>query len=348
MDEARPAGPSDDLTVLRAEPLNCETRLSALADETIVPTERFYIRSHFPTPAPDAAAWRLTVGGKVAVSLSLSLPEILEMSPHTMPVTLECAGNGRSLLDPKVGGEQWGLGAVGTADWTGVPLAQILEAVGVQPAAREIVFRGADGFERSLTLDEAGNGLALLAYAMNGEPLNGLHGYPLRLIVPGWYGMASVKWLSEMELIDHPFAGEFQIDKYVFEWERGGKVVRGPVRRQLVRSVITHPADGEVVEADALAIRGVAWSGSSPIRSVEVSVDDSDWMEAVLLGEPVPYSWRLWELSAPLDSSVSVTIRARATDMNGNAQPERAEWNRAGYGNNSIQQITVQSRGSDR
>ncbi len=340
-DAARPPKPSADLIVLREEPLNCETRLSALGAGTIVSAERFYIRSHFAAPPADADGWRLSVRGKVARPLSISLPEILEMPAQSMPVTLECAGNGRSLLDRPVAGEQWGLGAVGAAVWTGVPLAAILEDAGVEPTAQQIVFRAADGFERSLTPDEAGGSPVLLAYAMNHKPLTVWHGYPLRLLVPGWYGMASVKWLSDIELMDHALTGEFQTHKYVFEWERNGTVVRGPVRRQLVRSVITQPADGGEVDAGEITIRGLAWSGSSPIASVEVTVAGAQWQAARLLDDPVMYLWRSWELIAQTDSSGPIVIRARATDMSGNAQPESAEWNRQGYGNNSIHQVTV-------
>src|SRR2546430_5471503 len=162
-------------------------------------------------------------------------------------VTLECAGNGRSLLSPRVNGEQWNLGAVSTAEWTGVPLAEVLDRAGVRTGAREIVFKGADGgslaahprqtrFERSLQLDRAREPDVLLAYAMNGEPLPVQHGFPLRLIVPGWYAVASVKWLTDIELIDRPFAGQYQAEKYWYEWERGGETARAPVTLQQVRA----------------------------------------------------------------------------------------------------------------
>jgi len=190
-------------------------------------------------PKLDASTWRLAVGGLVERSLSLSLRDLKNMRSRTAVVTLECAGNGRSFLDPPVAGEKWELGAVSTAEWTGVPLVEIMDRAGSKAGAREILFRGADGgplpdrsepirFERSLRLDDARDGEALLAYAMNGEPLPVQHGYPLRLIVPGWYAVTSVKWLSEIELIDTAFTGHYQAETYFYEWQRDGKTVQRP------------------------------------------------------------------------------------------------------------------------
>jgi DMSO/TMAO reductase YedYZ molybdopterin-dependent catalytic subunit len=246
------------LVVHRAHPLNAETSIPALIGGVVMPNAHFYVRNHFQIPELNGASWRLMVGGLVERPLSLSLHDLQSMQSETHVVTLECAGNGRSLLNPRVAGEQWNLGAVSTAEWTGVPLAAVLDRAGIIDAARDVVFRGADGgevegragtvhFERSLGVDDAMGSDALLAYAMNGEPLPLQHGYPLRLIVPGWYGVASVKWLTEIELIDRAFDGFFQADRYFYEWERAGEVVTEPVGLHRVRTLITEPgASGEV------------------------------------------------------------------------------------------------------
>jgi DMSO/TMAO reductase YedYZ molybdopterin-dependent catalytic subunit len=340
------------LLVHRAHPLNCETSLPSLVGGVVMPNARFYVRNHFQIPNLDAAAFRLTVGGLVERPLSLSMRELHNMRSQTLVATLECAGNGRTLFDPPIEGEKWNLGAVSTAEWTGVPLAEILDRAGPGTGAREVVFRGADGgtvdgrsdpirFERSLPLDRARDDELLLAYAMNGEPLPIEHGYPLRLIVPGWYAMASVKWLTEILPIDRPFAGYYQADKYWYEWQRDARIVREPVTLQQVRALITEPAADQEARRGELAIRGVAWSGAAPIARVEVSVDGGSWQEARLVSERKRHSWQWWELITQVAEAGVVTLRARATDLAGRTQPERAEWNRLGYGNNAIHQVPV-------
>jgi DMSO/TMAO reductase YedYZ molybdopterin-dependent catalytic subunit len=206
------------LVVRRAHPLNCETPLIALTGDLVMPNARFYVRNHFAVPDLEPASWRLHLGGLVDRPLSFSLAQLRAMPSASAVVTLECAGNGRAGLKPPAPGEQWGNGAVSTAEWTGVPLTEVLDRAGVQATAREVRFRGADRgqvdghsghvhFERSLPVNLLGQAGALLAYAMNGEELPAQHGYPLRLVVPGWYAVASVKWLTEIELIAQPFRG---------------------------------------------------------------------------------------------------------------------------------------------
>ena len=340
------------LVVHRAHPLNCETSIPALLGGVVMPNAHFYVRNHFQIPQLDPAAFRLTVGGLVERPLSLSLQDLHNMRSQTLFVTLECAGNGRTLFQPPIEGEKWNLGAVSTAEWTGVPLAEVLDRAGVRTSAREVLFRGADGgtlpghsgpvrFERSLPLSHARDVEGLLAYAMNGEPLPIQHGHPLRLVVPDWYAVASVKWLTDIELIDRPFTGLYQTDKYCYEWERDGQVVREPVTLQQVRAVITEPAPDQEARCGELAIRGVAWSGAGPIARVEVSVGGGDWQEARLASERKRHSWQWWELITRVQEPGAVTLRARATDLAGRSQPEQAEWNRLGYGNNAIQQVPV-------
>ena len=176
---------------------------------------------------------------------------------------------------------------------------------------------------------------------MNGEPLPQQHGFPLRVIVPGWYAVTSIKWLAEIELTDVPFDGFFQVDRYVFEWERDGTIVHEPVRLQRVRSVITEPVEGCDVPAGDAVIRGVAWSGAAPIATVDVSVGDGPWQAATMVGERRRHSWQWWELITRFTDHGPTTIRARATDLAGRTQPERVEWNRLGYGGNAIQTVPI-------
>lgn len=340
------------LVVHRAHPLNCETSIPSLIGGVVMPNAHFYVRNHFQIPRLDPSTWRLHVAGLVERPLSLSLPDLKNMRSQTLVVTLECAGNGRSLLEPPVEGERWDLGAVSTAEWTGVPLAEVLDRAGVTAGAREVLFRSVDRgavpgrtepvhFERSLALDDARSSEVLLAYAMNGEPLPIQHGYPLRVIVPGWYAVTSVKWLSEIELIDKPFTGYYQSDVYVYEWNREGQITREPVTLQRVRSLITEPSANNEVERGELAIRGVAWSGATPIASVEVSIANGPWRQARMLGNRTRHSWQWWELITRLDNPGTITLRARATDQAGRTQPDAPEWNRLGYGNNVIQQVPI-------
>jgi len=343
------------LVVHKVDPLNAEVAIESLTGDAIVPSARFYVRSNFPVPTLDPDSWRLEVKGLVDRPLVLRLADLQAMPSRTAVVTLECAGNGRALLIPPTPGEQWGLGAVSTAEWTGVPLVEVLQRAGVRPSAIEVLFRGADcgaapghasavRFERSLSLAAAHEPEVLLAYAMNGGPLPVLHGFPLRLVVPHWYAVASVKWLVEIQLVDEPFAGHFQAERYVYEWERDGALVREPVTLQQVRALITEPRAGQAVDGGDLVVRGIAWSGASPIERVDVSLDGGAWKEARLLGEASDAGWQWWELETSVEGGGTVTVRARATDRTGRTQPDRAEWNRLGYGNNSVQSVNVTIR----
>ncbi len=336
------------MVVHRADPLNFETSLPALIGGVVMPNAHFYVRNHFAAPALDADTWRLRVGGLVERPLALSLRDLFRLPSETRVVTLECAGNGRYTLTPPVDGEPWRYGAVSTAEWTGVPLTEVIDRAGVLPAATEIVFRGADHgpvggadpihFERSLPIDTARSADALLAYAMNGEALPLQHGYPVRLIVPGWYGVTSVKWLTDIELLDHPFDGYFQANKYGYETEDGR---REPVTLQRVRALITEPSEGDRLPAGDVTVRGVAWSGAGPIDHVEVSINHGPWQQARLIGERQRHRWQWWELLTGMDRPGPTSIRARATDLAGRTQPDVAQWNRHGYGNNAIQEIAV-------
>jgi DMSO/TMAO reductase YedYZ molybdopterin-dependent catalytic subunit/rhodanese-related sulfurtransferase/glyoxylase-like metal-dependent hydrolase (beta-lactamase superfamily II) len=337
-----------DMLVHNENPLNFETSIPALIGGVVMPNAHFYVRNHFATPGIEADAWRLQIVGLVERPQTLDLHDISRLPSETRVVTLECAGNGRHALDPPVAGEPWQYGAVSTAEWTGTPLTEVLDRVGVLPNAKALIFRGADQgsvdgrpgtihFERCLTLDEARHAQAILAYAMNGEPLPLQHGYPLRLIVPGWYGVASVKWLANIEVTESPFDGYFQIDKYWYETD----AAREPVTLQRVRALITSPVDGEILSPGETTIRGVTWSGAAPIARVEVAIGQGPWQQARLIGDRYAHRWQWWELLTRLDRPGQVTIRARATDLADRVQPEKPTWNRHGYGNNAIQHVTI-------
>jgi DMSO/TMAO reductase YedYZ molybdopterin-dependent catalytic subunit len=342
------------LVVHEAESLNCETPPDLLG-AGVTPTAQFYRRSHFPTPVLDASAWRLGVRGMVRRPLKLSLHDLTQLPAETAVITLECAGNGRTRFRPRAPGVQWGFGAAGTAEWTGPLLADVLARAGVDADASEVVFGGADRgivdglphsvrFERSMPVREAMESGALLAYAMNGQPLPARHGYPLRLVVPGWYAVASVKWLTDIRVVAEPFRGFFQDAHYVYEWDRGGLRVREPIRHMQVRAVITRPATGQELACGAVIVRGVAWSGAAPVARVEVSVADGTWQKARLVGVPPANGWQQWECLASGLRPGETRIRARASDLAGRVQPEQPEWNGLGYAANFIHEVVLRLR----
>jgi len=270
-------------------------------------------------------------------------------------VTLDCAGNGLARLSPRPVSQPWLLEAVGTAEWTGTPLAGVLEAAGVDDGAVEVLFRGLDRgveggevqqFERSLSLDEARREEVLLAYAMNGEPLPPQHGFPLRLVVPGWYGMASVKWLERITVLDRPFEGYQQARGYRFRQtpdEQGE-----PVSRMVPRSLMVPPGIPDFATRDRrlepgpCTVRGRAWSGFGPIERVEVSADGgAGWSDARLGSQASVWSWISWEWDwEPAEPGVH-ELCCRATDAVGNQQPLDAPWNLGGYANNEVQRVLV-------
>ncbi len=310
------------LRVLRREPLCAETPL-AQQSGLLTGNDLFYVRSNFPFPA----RWPgLRVSGAVNRPLRLGIAELACFTARDLVVTMECAGNGRAFLDPPVEGEPWTLGAVSTARWTGVPLAGVLEEARLLSSAVEVVFEGADGFVRSLPVEVARHPDTLLATAMNGWPLPLEHGGPLRLVVPRWYGMASVKWLHAVVSVTEPFQGHFQVERYVIDGH--------PVREMRVRAVITEPADGSDVAGTAVRLAGYAWSGSGEIARVQVSDDGCQtWTEAVLDACALPYAWMRWTLDWVPRRTGEVAIVARATDSAGNVQPLEPSWNQLGYCN---------------
>ena len=319
------------------------------------PTGMHYIVVHWDVPEVDAGGWRLRIGGRVRQAMELDLEDILRRPRQTIPVTLECCGNGRALMKPRALGQPWILGAIGTAEWTGTSLGPILEEAGLEDEAVEFVFTGADrgiqggeeqDYARSLTIEEAMRPEVMLAYEMNGAPLEPQHGYPMRLLVPGWYGMTSVKWLVSIEAVAEPFQGYQQVVAYRYQEDAetfGDPYSRINVRALMVPPGITdYPARRRFVDAGMVPLRGRAWSGRAPIDRVEVAVD-GDWTEGKL-EEPVgKFAWRGWTFdweAVPGEHELA----CRATDALGNSQPPEQPWNYQGMANNIIQRVAVTVR----
>lgn len=332
------------LRVIEEQPFNASTQAAALAG-MLTSTESFYVRDHFARPNLDAARWHLSVGGACTRTLSLSLAELKKFPKRSFAVTLECAGNGRSRMRPTPPGTPWDDGAVGTATFTGTPLAGILAACGVEAGALEVVFRGADrgveggrevAYERSLTVEDAHHPDVLVAWDMNDAPLTREHGAPARLVVPGWYGMASVKWLTSVAVVTEPFTGWFQRERYVRRRSVGEPGI--PLSRIRVRSRIVEPLDGARLAARRdVIVEGKAWSGEAPVEDVQVSADGGrTWHAAEVDVARSPHAWRpfAWRWRDPLPGEH--TLLSRARDESGAIQPLEAPWNVHGYEQNAV------------
>lgn len=342
----RPTEPAPARIVRQAVPENLESPFHLL-DGLITPTERFYVRSHFPVPRLDPAAYRLRIEGAVERPGEWTLAQLRELPATTRTLTLECAGNGRVFLNPAVRGVQWGLGAVSTAEWTGVTLASVLERVGVRPEAVAVVLEGADrgvvaepaspgpiSYARSLPIQKARRPEVLLAYRMNGAALLPVHGFPLRAVVGGWYGMASVKWLVRLVVVDRTFGGFWETFDYSEFRLRDGLPEMVPITAGQVKSAIARPVAGEVVPGGAeYRVFGAAWAGEQDVVRVEVSTDDgASWNAARLLGEPLPFTWRLWEWVWRVPRRPGeVRLLVRATDSANRTQPRERDLNRRTY-----------------
>ena len=349
-----------DGRIVRSEsPLNLEMPFSTL-DSFLTPTKSFYVRTHFPIPAIDRNAWWLHVEGEVEKPFAINYEQLITLQCLTAPVTLECAGNNRSFLEPKVKGVQWRLGAVGTAEWTGVRLSTLLDQASPKPNACEVILEGADcgmleepksppgelTFARSIPLDKARRDV-LLAYKMNGDDLPPEHGFPVRAIVPGWYAMASVKWLQRIIVTDRPFTGYYQTLDYAYWEKRDGIAELKPLTEIQVKAEIARPAEDEIVPAkSSVCVRGGAWACDAKITKVELSTDGgATWSDTKLLGESKPNAWRFWEFDWQTPSQPGKqTLIARATDSLGRTQPVMRDPDRGTYMINHLLPITVEVR----
>lgn len=321
----------------------------------VTPTGMHYTLVHYDIPFVDVTAWRLSIGGHVGRPLSLALDDIRQRSARTLRVTLECAGDGRALLQPRPLSQPWLTGAVGNAEWTGTPLRLLLEEAGLGDDVTEILFTGLDhgieggveqDYQRSLPLSVALHDDTLLAWAMNGAPLEPQHGYPLRLIAPGWYGMAHVKWLRSIEAITAPFEGYQQAVAYRYSQSRAES--GEPVTVMRVRSLMIPPGIPDyltrtrLVRCGSVELQGRAWSGYGPITCVEVSLDGGATWALAQLGEPAgAYDWRPWRYSWDAIAPGTYELCCRAHDSAGNIQPLEQFWTARGMGNNMAQRVRV-------
>jgi DMSO/TMAO reductase YedYZ molybdopterin-dependent catalytic subunit len=321
----------------------------------VTPVGLHYLLIHYDIPDLDAAGWRLHVEGRVRQPLELSVAELRDMPAVTRALTMECAGNGRALLDPRPASQPWLVEAVGTGEWTGVALEDVLAASGVETDAVEVLFTGADrgiegaveqAYQRSMSVEEAVSAGVLLAYDLNGAPLPPQHGFPLRVVVPGWYGMTNVKWLTSITVLDTPFTGYQQTATYRLRLDEDD--AGEPVTRMAPRSLMVPPGipdfytRARTVPSGDCELTGRAWSGHAPIDTVEVSTDGGgSWDPADLDAEPNDAgTWNGWRYqwhATPGDHELC----CRATDRAGHRQPLRPEWNRGGYTNNAIQRVPV-------
>ncbi len=321
----------------------------------VTPTGMHYLLIHFDIPYVDAKTWSLEVGGLVSKPLTLSLDDIEARPKKTLAVTMECAGNGRAKLNPRPVSQPWQFEAIGTAEWAGTPLKGILDEAGLSRKAIEILFTGLDQgvqgeelqyYQRSLTIDEATYPDVLLAYEMNGRPLEPQHGFPLRLLVPGWYGMTSVKWLESIQAIDSHFDG-YQMDR-AYRYAQSADDPGEPVSYIRVRSLMLPPGvpdfltRARLLNAGRVRLEGRAWAGRKAIARVEVSTDGgATWADAKLgPSESGQYAWRGWTFDWDAKPGKH-TLMSRATDSEGNAQPVEQPWNYKGMGNNMSQRVEV-------
>lgn len=346
--------PKNRLIVRSSNPQDLETPTHLLTS-WLTPNDLFYVRSHFYTPSVSLDDWKLVVDGEVSTPLELTLNDLQHFGAVAQVVTLECAGNGRAFFDPPVPGVQWEKGAVGTADWEGVRLADILRAAGMRSSARYVWLDGADrgigrapDFIRSLPIEKALDPATLLAFKMNAEPLPVPHGFPLRAVVPGWEGAYSIKWLTHIRVSTQDHDGPFVQSGYrrpVRPVSPGTSVPATemvPVKELPIKSVITSLVPGALIQQDAVSVAGFAWVGDADVERVDISTDGGrTWSAARLLGERAPYAWRGFAHTWTPPHPGSFVVLSRATDTRGRTQPIVADWNPSGYLWNAVDQVRI-------
>jgi sulfane dehydrogenase subunit SoxC len=346
-------GPDITLDELQLAVRNHSMPLEALRYDT-TPVGMHYLLIHWDIPRVDVGSWRLNIGGSVTRNVELALDDLKALPRVSIQVTLECAGNGRSHFSPRPISQPWVLEAVGNAEWTGTPLRALLEAAGPLPTAVEVVFTGLDRgvqggieqqYERSLSVAEASRDDVFLAYEMNGQPLAPQHGFPLRLVIPGWYGMAHVKWLHSITLVDRPFRGYQQEPAY--HLASSDEDPGTPVTRILPRSLMVPPGIPDFISRirylspGVCTLEGRAWSGHGPISRVQVSTDGgTSWEDADLGPTGAEFAWRSWRYEWQAEAG-EYELCCRAADASGNIQPLATTWNAQGMCNNAVQRVKV-------
>lgn len=339
------------LTTRSLQPENQETPIHFL-EKDIIPNPLFYRRNHFPYPS--LSSYWLPITGSVARPQLFSMEEILRFPSKTIKVVLECAENKRARFEPKIYGEQWENGAISQGYWKGVPLSYLLTLSGIKKDAKEIVFEGFDAgkrndpdkeysFVRSLPIEIALHPDTIIAYEYNHKPIPFIHGYPMRLIVPHWYAMASVKWLKQISVIDDLFHGPFQSIDYVYYPNKNDNKRSFPVTTINVNSTIQKPLNMEIIQIGEHKIKGIAWTGKGYITNVKISTDNGKtWSDTQLeRRDHKGYSWFNWSYKWTIQSKGEYTILTKATDSYHRTQPSAAYWNRKGYGYNAIDQVKV-------
>jgi DMSO/TMAO reductase YedYZ molybdopterin-dependent catalytic subunit len=343
----------DDMRVMAERPLNAETPVAALRS-WITPNRMFFDRNQGAVPRRRIALarWRLSVEGEIQTPVAFSFDDIRRLPKAIAADTLECSGNGRSLLVEKSAGNPWTVGGVGNAVWGGVWLRDVLNQAGLKPTAAHVAFEGFDRplgasgvkFIRSIPLEKALS-TTLLAYEMNGEPLPLKHGYPLRALALGWTGANCVKWLSRLTVMDRPFAGFF-MDNVYRVFQKGQDPATGEkVTGIKLKSIITQPLAGETLGPGTIVVLGAAYAGADRVTRVDLSFDGgTTWMAAQLIGPDEPFAWRQWQYVWTGAGPGEYTLMARATDDRSRCQPMQAAWNVLGYGNNGVREHAVNIR----
>lgn len=344
------------MNVLSRRPEDLEMPLSGFGDY-LTPIEHFFVRTHVYVPPVDLSDWRLSVDGEVATPLTLTMDELKKLPSVQLDAVVECAGNGRGFAEPPVPGLQWTNGSVGNGRWRGVRLADVLKRAGMKDSGKEILFNGADvpigtmqDFRRTITVKKALDPNTLLAYEMNGVTLPVKHGFPLRVVVPGWASDSWVKWLTNITVLDKEFDGFWMKSSYrkpdhpIAPGSAMALDKMVPVTSLRVKSVIASPLDNASVKiGDPVNMRGVAWSGDQgPVTSVDISTDGGrTWTKADLGPDKSQFGWRQWAFSFRPDRESYYNVMARATDGSGATQPFAQEWNPSGYGWNVVQRVGV-------
>jgi sulfite oxidase len=354
---AHSVAPGSGLIELSTRPTNYESPLDVFTTR-LTPTGRFYIRSHHDTPTVDTATWRLAIDGLVDAPQQLLLADLEKLPQVELEAVLQCAGNGRALIAPRVPGVQWTKGAMGNAVWKGPRLKDVLALARPRAAGTMLQLLGADRpvipttptFTRAVPMTKALHDDTIIALHMNGRPLPRLHGGPARLVMPGWVADGWTKWAQTLTVIDGEPKGFFWETAYRYPTTPGkpGEAVpkeqMKPMERLVVKSVIGAPTTGTVHAPGKVDVVGVAFSGGEKIARVDVSVDGGPWQKAKITDDGGRYGFSVFAHSATLQPGTH-TVRSRATDSTGAAQPEQAVWNPSGYLHNAIDVVTIEVRG---
>jgi DMSO/TMAO reductase YedYZ molybdopterin-dependent catalytic subunit len=347
--------PKTGMNVLSTRPEDLEMPLSGFVDY-ITPIEHFFVRTHVYVPTVNLNDWRLNVDGEVGTALTLTMEDLRKLPSVEMVSVVECAGNGRGFIDPPVPGLQWTNGSVGNGRWRGVRLADVLKRAGIKDSGKEVLFNGADvpigamqDFRRTITVKKALDTNTLLAYEMNGVALPVKHGFPLRVVAPGWASDSWVKWLTNITVLDKEFDGFWMKNAYrkpdhpIAPGSALAPEKMIPVTSLRVKSVIATPIDGATLRLAPIAVQGVAWSGDKgPVTSVDVSTDGGrSWKAADLGPDKSQFGWRQFSYAFRPDRESYYNVMVRATDASGETQPFAQEWNPSGYGWNVVQRVGV-------